>query len=122
MFFFPVWKHASTRKRKHEDSTQGLSSGSGIYRANPGVTYKAKVRKNTASLYLLPLFQNCFTFQRAKGDVKKAGQLDPYAYIPLNREKLNRRKRVKMSGEFSGIMKKAVKGSKAGTKSRHRKK
>lgn len=44
---------------------------------------------------LLPFV--CFTFtisldeQKAKGDVKKKGRLDPYAYIPLNRTKLNRR-------------------------------
>lgn len=29
--------------------------------------------------------------QKAKGDVKKKGRLDPYAYIPLNRTRLNRR-------------------------------
>lgn len=29
--------------------------------------------------------------QKAKGDVKKKGRLDPYAYVPLNRSKLNRR-------------------------------
>lgn len=29
--------------------------------------------------------------QKAKGDMKKKGRLDPYAYIPLNRTKLNRR-------------------------------
>lgn len=29
--------------------------------------------------------------QKAKGDVKKKGRLDPYAYIPLNRTKLNHR-------------------------------
>lgn len=39
----------------------------------------------------------CFCFycfsgeQKGKGDVKKKGRLDPYAYIPLNRSKLNRR-------------------------------
>lgn len=60
--------------------------------------------------------------QKAKGDVKKKGQLDPYAYIPLNREKLNRRKRAKLKGEFSGLMKKAAKGSASGTKQRHKRK
>lgn len=29
--------------------------------------------------------------QKAKGDVKRKGRLDPYAYVPLNRTKLNRR-------------------------------
>ena len=32
--------------------------------------------------------------QRAKGDVKKKGQLAPYAYIPLKRELLNKRKKT----------------------------
>ena len=63
-----------------------------------------------------------FSLQKAKGDVKKKGRPDPYAYIPLNRQKLNRRKKAKMSGEFSGIMKKAAKGSAAGTKHRHNRK
>ena len=53
--------------------------------------------------------------------MKKKGKLDPYAYIPLNRQKLNRRKRMKMSSEFSGFMKKAMKGSATGTKQFHRK-
>lgn len=39
-------------------------------------------------LHLLPC--HCLP-QKGKGDVKKKGQLDPYAYIPLNRAKLNRR-------------------------------
>lgn len=39
-------------------------------------------------LHLLP---RCCLPQKGKGDVKKKGQLDPYAYIPLNRAKLNRR-------------------------------
>lgn len=29
--------------------------------------------------------------QKAKGDMKKKGRLDPYAYIPLSKTKLNRR-------------------------------
>ena len=30
--------------------------------------------------------------QKAKGDVKKRDKPDPYAYVPLSRQKLNRRK------------------------------
>lgn len=29
--------------------------------------------------------------QKGKGDVKKKGKLDPYAYIPLKKAQLNRR-------------------------------
>ncbi|XP_074014965.1 RRP12-like protein isoform X1 [Numenius arquata] len=56
--------------------------------------------------------------KKGKGDVKKKGQLDPYAYIPLNRAKLNRRKRAKMQGQFKGLMKGAQRGAKAGRRNR----
>lgn len=52
--------------------------------------------------------------------MKKQGKLDPFAYIPLNREKLNRRKKAKINGEFSGLLKKAKKGSAAGSKHHHK--
>ena len=65
--------------------------------------------------------RHSFYFQRAKGDIKKKGQLEPYAYIPLNRQKLNRRTR-KGGGEFSGIMRKAMKGSAAGARQYRKKK
>lgn len=58
--------------------------------------------------------------QRAKGDVKKAGRPDPYAYIPLERQKLNRRKKAKLEGQFSSIMKKAKKGSACGSRQLHK--
>uniref|UniRef100_A0A8C4U4P3 Ribosomal RNA processing 12 homolog n=1 Tax=Falco tinnunculus TaxID=100819 RepID=A0A8C4U4P3_FALTI len=66
-------------------------------------------------LHLLPCH---YLPQKGKGDVKKKGQLDPYAYIPLNRAKLNRRKRAKMQGQFKGLMKGAQRGAKAGRRNR----
>lgn len=58
--------------------------------------------------------------QRAKGDIKKKGKPDPYAYLPLMRQKLNRRKQAKLAGQFSGFMKKAKKGSALGAKQHRR--
>ncbi|XP_054238178.1 RRP12-like protein isoform X3 [Indicator indicator] len=58
--------------------------------------------------------------KKGKGDVKKKGQLDPYAYIPLNRARLNRRKRAKMQGQFKGLMKGAQRGAKAGHRNRRK--
>uniref|UniRef100_A0A8C0HCR4 Ribosomal RNA processing 12 homolog n=1 Tax=Chelonoidis abingdonii TaxID=106734 RepID=A0A8C0HCR4_CHEAB len=55
-----------------------------------------------------------------RGDMKKKGQLDPYAYIPLNRAKLNRRKKVKMQGQFKGLMKGAQRGAQTGRKHRQK--
>ena len=61
------------------------------------------------------------SLQHAKGDVKKKGVPDPYAYIPLDRQKLNRRKKAKLSGQFKHIVGGAVKGSLAGARKRHKK-
>ncbi|XP_050002977.1 RRP12-like protein [Alexandromys fortis] len=80
------------------------AGGSGIHRpvakrATPGAEYKAK---------------------KGKGDVKKKGRLDPYAYIPLNRSKLNRRKKVKLQGQFKGLVKAAQRGTQVGHKLRRK--
>ncbi|NWR64489.1 RRP12 protein, partial [Bucorvus abyssinicus] len=65
-----------------------------------------------------PAFGAEYRSKKGKGDVKKKGQLDPYAYIPLNRAGLNKRKRAKMQGQFKGLMKGAQRGAKAGRRSR----
>ncbi|XP_048362430.1 RRP12-like protein isoform X1 [Sphaerodactylus townsendi] len=81
---------------------QYKAGGSGIHRpvgknVAPGVEYKAK---------------------KSKGDIKKKGHLDPYAYIPLNRAKLNRRKKAKLQGQYKGLMKGAQRGAQAGKRQR----
>lgn len=87
-----------------ETPPQYQAGGSGIHRpiakkVVPGAEYKAK---------------------KAKGDVKKKGRLDPYAYIPLNRTKLNRRKKVKLQGQFKGLVKAAQRGTQAGHRLRRK--
>lgn len=87
--------------------------------------------------------------QKGKGDVKKKGKLDPYAYIPLKKAQLNRRyhehfqfdqeldshnkvrlrhvyylfirKRAKLQGHFKGMVKGAQKGALSGKKMQKRK-
>lgn len=56
--------------------------------------------------------------KKAKGDMKKKGAVDPYAYIPLSRNSLNKRKRAKNSGQFKSIVQGARKGAAAGAKRR----
>ncbi|KFQ78909.1 RRP12-like, partial [Phaethon lepturus] len=65
-----------------------------------------------------PAFGAEYRSKKGKGDVKKKGQLDPYAYIPLDRARLNKRKRAKIQGQFKGLMKGAQRGAKAGRRSR----
>ena len=59
-----------------------------------------------------------FRSAKARGDVKRKGQPDPFAYVPLSRTVLNKRKKAKMSGQFKGLVRAARKGATTGTKIR----
>lgn len=72
----------------------GMSNISKISKAttkSPGSEYKAK---------------------KASGDVKKKGKHEPYAYIQLSRNALNRRKRKAAVNQFKSVSKKSKKKSK----------
>merc|ERR1719427_1619247 len=72
------------------------TGGSGIHRdlkADPGAEYRNK---------------------KGRGDVKKAGKHDPYAYIPMTHKALNKRKQAKAKGQFSSVISAAKKGAKRG--------
>ncbi|XP_055976374.1 RRP12-like protein [Sorex fumeus] len=103
-------KHPKRLRQKEADDEdlevppQYQAGGSGIHRpvakkAAPGAEYKAK---------------------KAKGDIKKKGRLDPYAYIPLNRTKLNRRKKMKLQGQFKGLVRATQRGAQVGHKLRRK--
>lgn len=86
-----------------EKTSQYKAGGIGIHRPvskkpDFGTTYKAK---------------------KGKGDIKQKGKHDPYAYIPLNKSKLNRRKKVKMQGQFKGMVKAAQRGALRGKKKKN---
>ncbi|ERL87854.1 hypothetical protein D910_05242 [Dendroctonus ponderosae] len=60
--------------------------------------------------------------RKAAGDVKRKGQFDPYAYLPLQRSALNRRKRAKGIGQLASVVKGAKSGALKGAKAKkHRK-
>lgn len=60
--------------------------------------------------------------KKGKGDVKRKGKVDPFAYIPLKKSQLNRRKRAKMQGQFKGMVRGAQKGALSGKKMQKNKK
>ncbi|XP_066913339.1 RRP12-like protein [Clytia hemisphaerica] len=49
--------------------------------------------------------------KKAGGDMKLKGKPDPYAYIPLDRQKLNKRKRAKLTGQFNSMVKATKRGA-----------
>jgi len=60
-----------------------------------------------------------FKAKKAGGDVKK-GKLEPYAYLPFNRQALNKRKQIKMKGQFKSIVRAAKRGASVGLKKKAR--
>lgn len=60
--------------------------------------------------------------KKSAGDVKRKGQFDPYAYVPLQRSALNRRKRAKGMGQLASVVRGARSGALKGAKAKkHRK-
>lgn len=61
-----------------------------------------------------------FKAKKAGGDVKK-GKFEPYAYVPFNKQALNRRKQVKFKGQFKRFVNAARRGAATGMKRKARK-
>ncbi|CAG9862008.1 unnamed protein product [Phyllotreta striolata] len=95
----PPMKYKTGGVGIHRPTTSGSSSvKSG--NDNPGSEYKSK---------------------KASGDIKKKGKVDPYAYLPLKRTALNKRKKSKAAGQFKHIVKAAKMGALKGAKAKNRK-
>ncbi|XP_065225448.1 RRP12-like protein [Planococcus citri] len=96
-------KMSSRSSETSEPANKYQAGGSGIHRK----TNKNPIDKHTGSEY---------KSKKAKGDVKKKGMPDPFAYIPLSRNSLNRRKKKKSAGQFKSLVRSAKKGAAAGNK------
>ncbi|XP_071441432.1 RRP12-like protein [Hetaerina americana] len=111
-------------KRKHGGSvtTEGSgyrppmkyqAGGSGIHRpVNNPVKAKPKQTQKKESL------GQEYKSNKARGDVKRMGKPDPYAYIPLSHKTLNKRKKAKSAGHFKNIIQAAKKGAIKGMKAK----
>lgn len=92
-----------------------IAGGKGIHRPlNDAATVRSGYTNGTNK----STFGSEYHSKKSKGDIKKKGGLDPYAYIPLSRNTLNKRKRAKNSGQFKSIVQAARKGAAAGSKRR----
>ncbi|KAI8486218.1 pre-rRNA processing protein [Branchiostoma belcheri] len=64
-------------------------------------------------------FGEDYRAKKAGGDIKKKGQPDPYAYVQLNPQYLNKRKRQKRQGQFKGMVRAAQRGAEKGGKAQN---
>ncbi|XP_052428991.1 RRP12-like protein [Carassius gibelio] len=82
----------------------------------PAMEYKAGGIGIHRPLDRRPEFGKEYKSKKGKGDVKKAGKCDPYAYVPLKKDQLNRRKKAKLQGQFKGMVRGAKKGASSGSR------
>ncbi|KZC03741.1 RRP12-like protein [Dufourea novaeangliae] len=111
-----VTEQGMVRKRTHSNNSDNVnvkSSATSRYQAGgSGIHRPLKKRKPNQ----MPGME--YRAQKAGGDIKKKGKPDPYAYIPLTRSALNKRKKKKNASKFQGIIKNATKGAQIGMKHR----
>ena len=96
---------AKTNASTSEPAMKYQAGGSGIHRPTKAT----------------PDYGSEYRSTKAKGDVKRKGKPDPYAYVPLNKSSLNKRKRAKHEGQFKNLVKGAQAGADAGAKQKARK-
>jgi len=105
------------RKRPAAGSTKsGVSSGS-----RPPMKYQAGgsgIHRPVSTSSMYSGNGSEYKAKKASGDMKKQGKVDPYAYVPLKRSFLNKRKKAKMIGQFKNIGKAAKTGAQKSGKAR----
>ncbi|XP_022228398.2 RRP12-like protein isoform X2 [Drosophila obscura] len=98
----------STRSAKTSTSTRYTAGGKGIHRqlgaGGGGAPSPAADAMSVRSGKSAKPAGSEYSSKKAKGDMKKRGQLDPYAYIPLTRNTLNKRKRSMNSRNFKNVL------------------
>lgn len=102
-----------------------VSGGKGIHRSLNGASTSAASTRTGHSMAsgrtaaTAKTAGSDYKSNKATGDIKRKGSAyDPYAYIPLSRNSLNKRKRAKSAGQFKSIVSGARKGAAAGSKRR----
>ena len=94
--------------RRSEPASKYKAGGTGIHRPLDKKAAAATSKSNS--------FGSEYRSKKARGDVKRKGMPDPYAYVPLQRSSLNRRKRAKSEGSFKNVVKAAKEGANRGGK------
>uniref|UniRef100_A0A671R9G8 Uncharacterized protein n=1 Tax=Sinocyclocheilus anshuiensis TaxID=1608454 RepID=A0A671R9G8_9TELE len=97
------------KRKMHDDLDDDMD-------VEPTMKYKAGGIGIHRPLDRRPEFGTEYKSKKGKGDVKKAGKCDPYAYVPLKKAQLNRRKKAKLQGQFKGMVRGAKKGARSGSR------
>ncbi|KPI99063.1 RRP12-like protein [Papilio xuthus] len=109
-----------TKKKRRYDDILSIKSGRSIRsKASTASKYKAGgkgIHRPLGSGASVTSAGTEYRSKKAKGDIKKKGKPDPYAYLPLSRNNLNKRKKAITSKQFKGIVKSKTKNLKVKSK------
>lgn len=99
-------------------SSKYVAGGKGIHRPLGAASVRSGFSQVSKATTKAPSTAHGSEYRskKARGDIKKKDIVDPYAYIPLSRTALNKRKAAKSSGQFKSIVTGARKGAAAGSK------
>lgn len=99
-------------------SSKYVAGGKGIHRPLGAASVRSGFSQVSKATTRAPstAYGSEYRSKKARGDIKKKDTVDPYAYIPLSRTTLNKRKAAKSSGQFKSIVTGARKGAAAGSK------
>ncbi|EFN82732.1 RRP12-like protein [Harpegnathos saltator] len=115
-----ITTETTSRKRKHKDMDSDMismkSQSTSRYKAGGSGIHRPLKTKKVESVA-----GSEYRATKAGGDIKKKGKPDPYAYLPLTRAVLNRRKKKKNAGKFQSIVSGARKGARIGMKNKRKK-
>ncbi|KNC98554.1 mRNA-binding protein RRP12 [Spizellomyces punctatus DAOM BR117] len=102
-------KFLQPNKRKRDDPDEEGATGTGLGWGQG----KLKKKDDMDKAEMERMLGRQYRAKRAKGDVKKAGMPDPFAYIPLTSKVVGgqKRKGAKIAGRFKSMMKATRDGS-----------
>lgn len=108
----------SMASSKTGQSSKYVAGGKGIHRPLGAASVRSAQSQISKATTKAPstAYGSEYRSKKASGDIKKKNTVDPYAYIPLSRTSLNKRKVAKSSGQFKSIVSGARKGAAAGSK------
>lgn len=103
-------KDGPSKKKMAMNSYQ--AGGSGIHRplaasVKSGYSRTSKTSRTSKASVVSRVPGSEYKASKAGGDIKKKGKHEPYAYVALSRNSLNRRKRPKAGSQFKNISNKS---------------
>jgi len=101
-----------TRKEKKAERAEEAETEETSEKPNkPLYVSKFKKQKTTEKSNKNKHTEDATHSRKGKGDVKKEGKLEPFAYLPLDPKSLNRRNKKRSGGQFKNIVAAAKKGA-----------